>query len=73
PAVIITEFHKRAGMSEEEYTKFLESSKTSHPLGRVGTVDEVAKTISFLASEDASFITGVTLPIDGGKSQMCPR
>ena len=42
-------------------------------MGRVGTVDEVAKTVTFLASDDASFITGQTLAIDGGRSIMCPR
>ena len=40
---------------------------------RVGTVDEVAKTVAFLASDDSSFITGQTLAIDGGRSIMCPR
>lgn len=42
-------------------------------MGRVGEVHEVAKTIAFLASEDASFITGQTLAICGGRSVMCPR
>ncbi|EEC01698.1 reductase, putative [Ixodes scapularis] len=73
PGVIITEVHKRAGMSEEDYAKFLEHCKTTHAMGRVGTADEVARTIAFLASEDASFITGQTLAIDGGRSIMCPR
>lgn len=39
-----------------------------HPLKRIGTTDEIAKAIVFLASDDASFITGVTLPVDGGRS-----
>lgn len=73
PGVIITDCHKRAGMSEEAYAKFLEHSKTTHALGRPGTADEVAKAIAFLASDDASFITGVTLPVDGGRGVMCPR
>jgi len=73
PGVIITEVHKRAGMSEEAYAKFLEHSKTTHAMGRPGTAEEVAKAIAFLASDDASFITGVTLPVDGGRSVMCPR
>jgi meso-butanediol dehydrogenase/(S,S)-butanediol dehydrogenase/diacetyl reductase len=37
-----------------------------HPLGRIATADEVARTVLFLASEDASFVTGVSLPVDGG-------
>lgn len=37
-----------------------------HPIGRLGEPREVARTVLFLASDDASFITGVTLPIDGG-------
>ena len=73
PGVIITELHKTGGMSDEEYQKFLEHSKATHALGRAGTVEEVAKAIAYLASDDASFTTGVSLPIDGGRSQMCPR
>jgi NAD(P)-dependent dehydrogenase (short-subunit alcohol dehydrogenase family) len=53
--------------------QFLERCKTTHALGRAGTVDEVAKCIAFLASDDASFITGETLSIDGGRGIMCPR
>ncbi|KAK7934317.1 hypothetical protein WMY93_005213 [Mugilogobius chulae] len=73
PGVIITEIHKRAGMDEEQYAKFLERAKQTHVLGRPGEVDEVAQAIAFLASDAASFITGVNLPIDGGRHAMCPR
>lgn len=74
PGVIITEVHKRGGMSEENYAKFLEHSKETHALGRPGTVEEVAQAIAFFASDaTASFITGVTMPIDGGRGVMCPR
>jgi NAD(P)-dependent dehydrogenase (short-subunit alcohol dehydrogenase family) len=38
------------------------------PLGRIGTVDEVAAPVLFLASPAAAFITGQTLPVDGGYS-----
>jgi NAD(P)-dependent dehydrogenase (short-subunit alcohol dehydrogenase family) len=38
-----------------------------HPLGRLGTVDEVAEAVVFLASPAAAFITGVSLPVDGGR------
>ena len=37
-----------------------------HPLGRIGTPDEIADAILFLVSDEASFITGVALPVDGG-------
>jgi len=73
PGVIVTDAHKRAGMDAKKYEDFLEHCKTTHAMGRVGTVDEVAETIAFLASDAASFITGQTLAIDGGRSIMCPR
>ena len=37
-----------------------------HPIGRLGKPEDVANAILFLASEDASFVTGVALPVDGG-------
>ena len=37
-----------------------------HPIGRTGTPREIANAILFLASDEASFITGVVLPVDGG-------
>ena len=73
PGVIITDVHKKGGMSDDSYKAFLEHCKTTHAMERVGTVDEVAKTVAFLASDDSSFITGQTLAIDGGRSIMCPR
>lgn len=73
PGVIVTSIHKRGGLDDEAYTKFLEHSKTTHALGRVGDVKETAAAIVFLASDGASFITGVQLPVDGGRHAMCPR
>lgn len=73
PGVVTTELQKRGGMSEESYAAFLEHSKTTHPLGRVAHPDEVAKAIAFLASDAASFITGVSLPVDGGRHATCAR
>ncbi|XP_057687312.1 L-xylulose reductase-like [Corythoichthys intestinalis] len=72
PGLIVTEVHKRAGLDEEQYAKFLESSKQMHALGRFGEVDEVAHSIAFLASDAASFITAVNLFIDGGRHAMSP-
>jgi len=45
---------------------FLERMGSYYPLGRVGRPEEVADAIAFLASDQASWITGVTLPVDGG-------
>ena len=73
PGVTVTELHSRAGMSEEEYAKFMEHQKEVHPLGRVGDVEEVAQAIAFLASSSASFITGEHLHVDGGWHAACPR
>ena len=73
PGVVVTEIHKRGGMSEADYEKFLEHSKTTHPLGRVGDPKEIAELIFYLASEKASWITGGTYQIDGGRALTCAR
>jgi len=73
PGVVVTEIHKRGGMSEEDYAKFLEHSKTTHPLGRVGEAGEVAELIFYLASNRAGWITGATYQIDGGRALTCAR
>lgn len=73
PGVVVTEIHKRGGMADDTYEEFLEHSKTTHPLGRVGTAAEVAELVCFLASEDASWITGATYSIDGGRALTCAR
>jgi len=71
--VIITELQRRGGLDEEAYKKFLVHAKITHALGRPGEVKEVAAAIAFLASDEASFSTGISLPVDGGRHAMCPR
>ena len=73
PGVVVTELHRSGGMNEQAYAAFLEHSKTTHPLGRVGRPEEVADLIYFLASDRAEWITGATVSIDGGRALTCAR
>ena len=73
PGVVVTNIHRRGGMAEDNYAAFLERSKQTHPIGRVGTGEEVAELILFLASDRAAWITGATYSIDGGRAQTCAR
>lgn len=50
------------GLSSDEFRKL----KSAHPLGRLGTPNDVSKAVRFLLSDDAEWITGAILPVDGG-------
>ncbi len=73
PGVVVTQLHRRGGFDEDAYQAFLERSKSSHPLGRVGQPEEIAESILYLASGQSGWITGVTLSIDGGRHLTCAR
>ncbi len=73
PGVVITNLHKQGGMDETAYEEFLEHSRETHPIGRPGTADEVADLIYYLASDKATWITGATYAIDGGRALTCAR
>ena len=73
PGVTVTNLHRRSGMDDDRYAAFLERSKETHPLGRPGQPDEVASLILFLASDKAGWMTGETIPIDGGRHLTCLR
>lgn len=71
PGTIVTAGYKNElGMTDEQIEGFKAYTATVTPLGRTGTPDEVAKAVSFLASDDASYITGVELFVDGGQAQI---
>jgi len=73
PGVTVTNLHRRSGMGEDAYAAFLERSKETHPLGRPGQASEIAALIVFLASQQAGWITGETIAIDGGRHLTCAR
>ncbi|HWC76941.1 MAG TPA: glucose 1-dehydrogenase [Blastocatellia bacterium] len=73
PGVVVSGLHRSGGMTDEAYEAFLEHSRTTHPLGRVGDASEVAELIFFLASDSARWITGETVSIDGGRALTCAR
>jgi NAD(P)-dependent dehydrogenase (short-subunit alcohol dehydrogenase family) len=73
PGVVVTELHRAGGMDQEAYARFIDHSKSTHPLGRVGEPGEIADLIYFLASESAGWITGDTISIDGGRALTCAR
>lgn len=67
PGWIDTPMTRGAGTPEQVDAQFAGWAKAC-PLGRAGRPDEVARAILFLASDEASFITGVALPVDGGRT-----
>lgn len=69
PGIVPTEaYTTNLGMNEEQIEGFVAGADI--PLGRAGTPDEIAKAVSFLASDDSSFVTGIELTVDGGMTQI---
>lgn len=71
PGVILTDriVNLRRAKAERDGTTLeseLENTKRSIPMGRLGTPEELADLVAFLASERASYITGANIPVDGG-------
>jgi NAD(P)-dependent dehydrogenase (short-subunit alcohol dehydrogenase family) len=71
PGIVPTPgYNTSLGMSAEQVEQYVASAIPSIPLGRVGTPDEIAKAVIFLASDDSSYITGIELFVDGGMRQV---
>jgi NAD(P)-dependent dehydrogenase (short-subunit alcohol dehydrogenase family) len=71
PRTIVTPVYKtELGLSDEQIEGFKNQAAALAPLGRTGTADEIAKAVSFLTSDVASYITGVELFVDGGTAQI---
>jgi NAD(P)-dependent dehydrogenase (short-subunit alcohol dehydrogenase family) len=71
PGVVPTAgYNTSLGLTSEQVDEFVKASIGGIPLGRAGTVDEIAKAVSFLASDDSSFVNGIELFVDGGMAQI---
>ena len=70
PGVVPTPGYNLLGLTEEQVQGFIASQADAIPLGRVGTPDEIAKAVVFLASDDSSFVNGIELFVDGGMAQI---
>lgn len=70
PGPIETPIYGKLGMPQEAVEQMGAGFAQQVPLGRFGSSEELAKTVLFLASADASFVNGVELAVDGGLSQV---
>ena len=72
PGVVVTELHTVTN-AVPDYAAFLERSKSTHPIGRAGQPEEIAALVLFLLSDEAGWITGATMSIDGGRALASAR
>jgi NAD(P)-dependent dehydrogenase (short-subunit alcohol dehydrogenase family) len=65
-------YRNSLGLTDEQIKQYADSAVVNIPLGRTGTLDEVAKVVSFLASDESSYVTGIELFVDDGMAQIRP-
>lgn len=70
PGPIATPIFGRSGMTEEQIEGFKADIAARVPLRRIGRPEEIASAVAFLASDDASYITGIELNVDGGMANL---
>ncbi|MEI9961118.1 MAG: SDR family oxidoreductase [Limisphaerales bacterium] len=70
PGVVPTPGYDLLGLTKDQVQGFVDAQLANIPLGRVGTTDEIAKVVVFLASDDSSFVNGIELFADGGMAQI---
>jgi len=70
PGPIVTPIFEKTGLPEEAVDEFAKEIIEKVPMKRFGQPEEVAATVAFLASEDASYITGAEINVDGGLGQI---
>ena len=66
PGTVDTPVLRRGMEMSADPEAFLAMLIAGHPIGRIGLADEIAAAVAFLASDEASFVTGAILPVDGG-------
>jgi NAD(P)-dependent dehydrogenase (short-subunit alcohol dehydrogenase family) len=70
PGPIETPALQTTGLTAEQAEQAVAQFSSQIPMGRRGKPEEVAASVTFLASEESSFITGVDLAVDGGMAQV---
>ncbi len=70
PGLVITPLFEKIGMNEDDVAGLSEMVSQRTPMGRPGRPEEIAAAVAFLASDDASYVSGSDLPADGGLVQV---
>lgn len=70
PGYINTDIRRKVGMSEDMIAADNQRIQTEVPMARIGTPEDIARSVLFLASDESSYISGVELAVDGGSSQI---